>query len=195
MFYQKQSKIREKLGLCRSSISDIDQSSLSRHAACEEYRNYFLDTNFRDHYQLLAFMSTRFKESTLIDIGTLKGYSALALSYNPSNRVISYDLSESKELHHSQQLSNIEYRIGHVLEAPELLSSSLILLDTDHDGEFENQVYAFLKQNNFEGLLVLDDIFLNDAMRQFWYSIDLPKEDLTDIGHWSGTGIVQFGKI
>ncbi|MEJ2157940.1 MAG: hypothetical protein P8X96_21635 [Desulfobacteraceae bacterium] len=185
--------IREKLGLSRSAISRIDLKPLSQHAACPEYRGYFLNTGFVEHYQLLAYLSTRFNDATLFDIGTLKGYSALALSFNPANRVISYDIKDFKELSKPEKLANIEYRIGNALQDPELVSSPLILLDTEHNGVFENQVYSFLKQNHYKGLLVLDDINLNDAMKRFWHAIDLPKEDLTDIGHWSGTGIVNFG--
>ena len=184
--------IRAQYGLVKGNISAIDLIPLSRHAACEQYRSFFLNTDFKEHYQLLAYLTTRFQDATFFDIGTLKGYSALALSYNKANRVISYDIADFKELLHPEQLPNIEYRIGNALDAPELLSSSMILLDTAHDGQFEAQVYSFLKENNYEGLLVLDDIHLNDPMKQFWAGIDLPKEDLTDIGHWSGTGIVAF---
>jgi SAM-dependent methyltransferase len=186
--------IREKCGLSRKAISHIDLKPLSKHVACPHYRGFFLNTDFKEHYQLLACLSTRFDGATLFDIGTLKGYSALALSYNPANRVKSYDIENVRELAEPQRLTKIEYRLGNALHDPDLLSSPLILLDTEHDGTFENQVYAFLKQNRYKGLLVLDDIHLNDAMKQFWRAIDLPKEDLTDIGHWSGTGIVDFGQ-
>jgi len=185
--------IRNKYTLSKASISNIDLRPLSKHAACEQYRGFFLDTGFTEHYQLLAHLGTLFQGATIFDIGTLKGYSALALSYNNANRVISYDIADYKELINPERLANIDYRIGNALEAPELLSSSIILLDTEHDGTFETQVYSFLKENHFKGLLVLDDIHLNDPMRRFWGSIDMPKEDLTDIGHWSGTGIVDFG--
>jgi hypothetical protein len=186
--------IRSKFALDKGPIAAIDLRPLSRHAACAQYRGFFLDTDFKEHYQLLAYLSTRFNDATFFDIGTLKGYSALAMSFNRSNHVISYDIADFKELLHPEQLANIEYRIGNALDAPELLSASMILLDTAHDGLFENQVYAFLKKNGFKGLLVLDDIHLNDPMKHFWRSIDMPKEDLTDIGHWSGTGIVDFGQ-
>ena len=51
-----------------------------------------------------------------------------------------------------------------------------------------------LKHNGFKGLLFLDDIYLNDAMRIFWDSITEPKYDLTSVGHFSGNGIVDFSK-
>lgn len=66
------------------------------------------------------------------------------------------------------------------------------MLDTNHDGEFENQFYAFLNKNDYRGLLFLDDIHLNQPMTDFWNAIREPKEDLTDLGHWSGSGLVDF---
>lgn len=184
--------IRKKYALSKSTIAEINLSPLSKHAACEQYRGFFLDTNFEEHYRLLAYLSTQYQDATIFDIGTLKGYSALSLSYNKANRVISYDIADYKELVHPDGLSNIEFRIGNALDAPELLSSAMILLDTEHDGTYETQVYDFLKNNHYKGLLILDDIHLNDPMKNFWRCIDMAKEDLTDIGHWSGTGAVDF---
>ena len=156
---------------------------------------YFLDTEFKEHYRLIAHLSTRFDRSIIFDIGTNKGYSALALSYHPSNVVVSYDIVECKELRFPEQLDRLEYCIGDVLKDPRLLSSPLIMLDTNHDGAFENEFYAFLKKNNYRGWLFLDDIHLNAAMIRFWHGITEPKVDLTDLGHFSGSGLVAFGSV
>ena len=66
------------------------------------------------------------------------------------------------------------------------------MLDTDHDGPFEYKSYNYLKEINWEGYLLLDDIHLNNVMREFWNHIDNEKHDITSIGHWSGTGLVIF---
>ncbi len=68
----------------------------------------------------------------------------------------------------------------------------LIMLDTAHDGVFERQVYDMLEAAGYEGLLLLDDIYLNTAMQDFWSQISREKLDLTPIGHWSGTGLARF---
>lgn len=187
--------IRRRYGLIREAIEKINLTPLTHYTANEEYKGYFLDTQFKEHYRLLAYLSTLYCDQTLFDVGTLKGYSALALSYNNSNRVISYDIEDLKELYDARSLTNIEYRIGNVLDDPRLLSAPVILLDTYHDGSFENEFYQFLKKNNYKGLLVLDDIHLNNPMREFWRRIEEPKEDMTNLGHWSGTGLVDFGAV
>ena len=190
---QENQSIRAKYELDRTLIRAVDLSQLADFITNDEYRGYFLDTTFREHYRLLAYMSTKFSGQTIYDVGTLKGYSALALSYNADNKVISYDIEDLKELKDRERLNTIDYRIGNVLEDPSLFSSPLVLLDTYHKGQFEREFYAHLKAHRFKGLLVLDDIFLNKAMKAFWHDIDSPKEDITDMGHWSGTGIVDFG--
>jgi 2-polyprenyl-3-methyl-5-hydroxy-6-metoxy-1,4-benzoquinol methylase len=185
--------IREKYKLGKENISKIDLSRYSRHVANREHRNYFFDVKFKEHYRLIGYLSTLFNTSVIFDIGTNLGYSALALSYNGMNKVISYDIVEGKELHHAEDLTNIEYLIGDVLLDKRLLNSPLIMLDTDHDGVFENKFYTYLKKINYQGLLFLDDIHLNPPMKAFWSSIAEPKEDITDLGHWSGSGLVDFG--
>lgn len=184
--------IRRRFNLTRDRIQSVDLSHLARHTANAEYRGYFLDTQFKEHYRLLAYLSSLYKQQSLFDVGTLKGYSALALSYNPANRVVSYDLEDLKELHHREALTTIEYRLGNVFEDPRLLTAHLILLDTYHDGTFEAQFYNHLKKNRYKGLLVLDDIHLNSHMEKLWNHIEEPKEDVTDLAHWSGTGLVDF---
>jgi hypothetical protein len=72
------------------------------------------------------------------------------------------------------------------------MSAKLILLDTFHDGTFELQFYNHLKQLGYKGYLLLDDIFLNKEMVEFWNLIELDKQDLTNLGHATGTGVVYF---
>ena len=184
--------IRKKYGLTKANIASIDLNRFSRYVANREHRKYFFDVDFKEHYRLIAYLSTLFNQSIIFDIGTNLGYSALALSYNGANQVISYDIVECKELNHAQELTSIEYVIGDVLQDPRLMQSPLVMLDTNHDGVFENKFYAHLKENNFKGLLFLDDIHLNPPMKAFWNSISENKSDITDIGHWSGSGLVDF---
>ena len=184
--------LKERYGLFRNNIANISLNKFSKHVANSQHRTYFLDVDFREHYRLIAHLSTHFSNATIFDIGTNLGYSALALSYNDSNRVISYDIVECKALNHAEELVNIEYCIGDVLRDERLYSAPLIMLDTFHDGIFENKFYAFLKKNKYQGLLFLDDIHLNQSMEDFWNSITENKEDVTDVGHWSGSGLVDF---
>jgi hypothetical protein len=39
--------------------------------------------------------------------------------------------------------------------------------------------------------MVFDDI-LTFGMAQTWYGIEKPKLDITSLGHWTGTGMVDW---
>ncbi|MBI9086563.1 MAG: hypothetical protein JEZ11_23400 [Desulfobacterales bacterium] len=178
----------------RSRIASIDLAPLSRHVADPDDRAYFLDTDFKEHYRLLAWLSTLYQGATLFDIGTYRGSSALALSYNGANRVVSYDIETHLTVRHRQALETIEFTVGDVLSDARLLDSPLILMDIGHDGESEQRIYDYLDRKGYQGLLVLDDIHLNPAMRRFWNGIQRLKRDITDLGHVTGTGLVFFGR-
>ena len=93
-------------------------------------------------------------------------------------------------------LTNVEYRLGDIMQISPtlLLDADLIVLDTAHEGDWEEQVYEYLCAHQFQGLLVLDDIHANIPMELFWASIVHSKYDLTAVGHAiSGTGLVDFG--
>ena len=49
-----------------------------------------------------------------------------------------------------------------------------------------------LKKIGYKGLVLLDDIKLNEQMKYFWNDISEEKLDISDYGHWSGTGIFNF---
>lgn len=52
-----------------------------------------------------------------------------------------------------------------------------------------------VKHNNYKGLVVWDDIFLNQDMIDIWNSIpNDEKVDITKYGHFSGTGLWAMNK-
>lgn len=158
-----------------------------------EYQKYYKDKSGSEHYRLLSYISDSFENQIFVDIGTLKGCSALALSTNPKNKVYSFNLIEQKELKSSPD--NCEFILDDVVNGnyDDLLEKSkLILLDTNHDGSFENHFHNYLISKNFKVVVMYDDIFLNKAMIEFWNSINLEKENITSIGHSTGTGVVYY---
>jgi len=149
-----------------------------------------------EHYKLLAYLSYMFpKGSTLIDIGTLHGYSALALSHNHNINVITYNLVDDipSDVISIKSKSNITWKIKNCLEDIELLlKAPFIMLDTFHDGGFEREFILVLLKNNYKGMVLCDDIYLNTEMKSFWEWVPLEKIDVSKYGHWSGTGIILF---
>jgi hypothetical protein len=153
----------------------------------------------RQHYRLLEDLSKKVSNCTIFDIGTHKGMSAFALSKNPTNRVVSFDIVSKPGL---PTKPNIEYFTDDLMSEEgrskwkdTLLDSPFIFLDIDpHEGTRELKFYEWLRNNDYKGFVVCDDIWYFKEMRDnFWYKIPSEhKIDVTDKGHWSGTGIVRF---
>lgn len=169
------------------NVKDVDLSYTYEYVTSQHYQWLTAD---KEHYKLLAYLSSKMDNTVIYDIGTYRGLSAVAMAANKTNKVISYDIVDLVEI---TSPKNVEFKVGNCYEDEGLAKAPLILLDVDpHDGVFEPQFIKWLKENNFKGLLVLDDIHLNEGMEKFWNDIDLEKYDVTEFGHYSGTGIVVF---
>lgn len=144
----------------------------------------------KEHYGLLSTISKEYDNVRIYDIGTYKGLSALALSSNPKNLIISYDIDYYVEV---KRPENVEFRLGNFYHDVEMLKSPLIVFDIDpHNGIDERNFVDNLIKVKYKGTVIFDHIHLDQGMQKFWDSITQEKYDLTNIGHWSGTGMVIF---
>lgn len=155
--------------------------------------DWYLKKSGEEHYRLLKYISTLFENTKLIDVGTFRGHSSVALSFNSSNIVYSFDTQNYSETKFINK-PNIIFKTENIIESQEnynlIMKSPFIMLDTWHDGSFENQFFSHLKTINWKGILFLDDICLNQEMKNFWNNIKEVKFDLTKKAHFTGTGIV-----
>ena len=177
--------------ISKEHLEELDLSELSDLIKNEEYMGYFLSEPSKEHYRLLSYLSLSENNINFLDVGTLKGCSALAMSINPNNKVYSFDISNSFDLFDVPK--NVTFFIDNILQEKYkelILTSKYILLDTFHDGTFEVEFMNHLNSINYNGILLLDDIFLNDEMKLFWDNITLPKKNITFLGHSTGTGVV-----
>jgi len=151
--------------------------------------------NVGEHYRLLTYISYLYDNELIIDAGTCQGHSCLALCQNLNNKVYTYDIDPKDISYITEKYSNVIKKILDInLETDEILGSAkIILLDIDpHDGNSEINFYDRLLNTNFKGFLICDDINLNTGMKKFWEYIQKEKYDISNLGHWSGTGIVNF---
>jgi hypothetical protein len=147
-----------------------------------------------EHYRLLSYLSKNNSNIVMIDAGTSFGHSCKAMSQNRENKVITYDIYE-KDFPFFKEYGNIEFKKLDVnKESPEVINSAkIILLDIDpHDGDQEKKFTDFLIEIGYKGYVICDDIFLNESMKNWWDSIEIEKYDVTEIGHSTGTGIINF---
>jgi Bacterial protein of unknown function (HtrL_YibB) len=188
-------------------VSKVATSAFDLETATADKKSDFLinPTEFfgvvgQQHYRLLSYLVSQLPAgSTVIDIGTHMGSSALALSVNPAVSVYSFDIQRKVPL---RDLPNVRFEVADLWEPSVrahwqniVLGSAVILLDIDpHHGTMEYEFYKWLKESNYKGLLICDDIWYFKGMRDnFWFKIPSEEKlDITAIGHWSGTGVISF---
>jgi predicted O-methyltransferase YrrM len=170
--------------------------------------NNYIDIYPGEHYKLLASIVKNRQPGIIVELGTHLGYSALCMkNFLPDNGtihtfdIISWNqfdetiLKESdfdgKLIQHTDDLTKQEDVLRHKILLEE---ADIIFMDALKDGK---QEYLFL--DNFSRLqfkkgclFIFDDIRLWN-MLDIWYNIEKPKLDMTSFGHWSGTGLVEWG--
>ena len=177
--------------LDKDAIKSLDISDLAKQSL---NANDWL-TAGQSEYRLYAWLSTQFNNTTILDVGTRTGGSALALSYNETNNVMSYDLQEqgaSSGINKDNIQFNIkDFRDDETLDFDNI---SIIMLDVDpHDGVQEEEMFEWLEDKGWKGLVLLDDIGPQwPEIEDFWNRITYPKINVTEVGHMSGTGLVNF---
>ncbi len=171
-------------------VNTIDLTELQKRTRYGRSVEFFNAEPGKEHYKLLAYISTKFDNVLFTEVGTLDGCGALALSYNPTNKVQTFDIRYYDDCCDFPE--NVERKLVYDGFIKECLSSPVIFYDTDHNGILERQFLLDLYANGYKGMIIFDDIYLNEPMEEFWNSLQAKKEDWTDIGHWSGTGIVYL---
>jgi len=183
----------------------IDAEDLNSLIFNDRFKNHgdFYSKPGKEHYRLLSYFSTLFNNSNIMDIGTHEGFSALSLSYNKSNTIYTIDIVD-KVNQNIKNIENIKFCYDNFFDKDTfykwkeiILSCPFIFLNVDHhNGTMEFDFISYIKEIGYSGFIICDDIwYYNDMRNNFWYKIeDQYKYDLTDIGHWSGTGIITFNK-
>ena len=117
----------------------------------------------------------------------------MALSYNTACKVVTFDVLDCVGKTAPTLRTNVTFKIENILDdIKAYLDCPLMVLDTAHDGVFETAFIQRLGEVHYRGIVICDDINLNNEMRTFWKSIPHKTVDLTSVGHWSGTGAIVF---
>jgi hypothetical protein len=162
-------------------------------------KNHYEDLSGVQEYRLYSYLTTFFNNITILDIGTFDGRSAIALSYNETNKVISYDITNRIIPNHKiYTKKNIEFKLKNVLDdltEDFIQNVKIVMIDIDHFEIIEKQIIDRLFELNFSGIILVDDIIHPfpkefECMQRLWNNINHKKYDITKYGHMSGTGIV-----
>lgn len=173
----------------RKVLDKIDMSKILDNIPDSDTNKVYIDQEAgKEHYRLLVWLGNKVK-GTILELGTFRGHSALCLAEGGQD-VITCDIKDHLSI--NEKPKNIDFvlaRLGHKLVNS---SCDLIFLDTIHDGIYEREVLDHLRTMGWKGVLVMDDIVLFPELAKLWAEIPERKEDWTDIGHHSGTGVIWF---
>lgn len=180
--------------LVKNIIDNIDMSWLYNKAHYLD-APYIMQCAGAQHYRLLTYISMLYNNIKISDVGTRRGASAYALAYNSFNFVHTYDIDNQWQSYiEKTRPDNVKFHHKNGLDANMHLQSYIIMLDIDpHDGIMERKFIDDLTILKWKGILIIDDIHWNDPMRHFWGNLrGFRKYDVTDYGHRSGCGIINF---
>ena len=168
---------------------------------------HLLDVWPGEQYRFLAGLASVLEPQRIVEVGTFTGMSILALrAGSPSSDLVTYDIVEWDSLEDSwlvpadfeagirQFISDLSDPDEFAKHVDVLKGAGLVFIDGPKDGLFERTLLDALIPllHGTGAVLVLDDIRLV-PMLQIWRDIKLPKMDVTSLGHWSGTGLVEMG--
>ena len=168
-----------KYNIGLQDIIKLDFTNVYKNIVIEEQEIDFYSNPGKEHYKLLSYFSTLFNNSNIIDIGTHLGYSAVALSYNKTNTIYSFDIVD-KVRPNIKNVENIKFLNDDLFDKnifykwkDVILSSPFIFLDVDpNNGIMELEFINYIKEINYNGFIICDDIWYFKEMRDnFWYKI------------------------
>ena len=96
------------------TLNKLDMDGLLRYNNKVD-ESEFMGNAGKEHYRLLAWLSHQWDGETLIDIGTHKGSSSVALSHNERNRVLSFDI-ENRLNPSLPKRDNVDYILHDLME-------------------------------------------------------------------------------
>ena len=162
-----------------------------------------------EHYRFLAALVELTQPKLIIEIGTGTGSGALTMkSFLPADgKVVTYDVVPW------QQMENTGIRAEHIdsqfeqrtcdltqasvaeTQASLFREADMIFVDALKDGFMERYFAEWFDKIGLpkNPLVVFDDIHMKTSLPT-WRKIPYSKFNATSLGHWTGTGLVEWGK-
>lgn len=160
------------------------------------------------HYRILNGIVRSLNPKRVVEIGTWTGISSLAILDGASSdnfKLTTFDIIPWNEIEHTalnqddfgphfeQKLADLSNR-DHFHQQKEIFQEAdLIFIDGPKDGVFEYQLVEYFKELNFYNnpIIFFDDINQIE-MLNLWHGINKPKFDITSLGQFTGTGLIDW---
>lgn len=180
----------------------IRPSFCTKFQSIVEPKSIFYEQPGKCHYLLLSYISSLYKNQTIVITDAWHGLSSLSLSFEPSNTIHSFTQYSYMNTTISHQENIIVHENTNLLQADQLeknkellLNSAIILVDhSPHRGKDEYLLYEFLLENDYKGIVISDHVWIYKQMRdEYWYKIlDKYRYDVTELGNEDGVTIYTF---
>lgn len=174
----------------------------------------WFDTWPGEHYRLLAAMVRTLHATTVIEIGTFTGMGTVAIlqGLRPDGQVVTFDLVPWNDFEHTwlqdedfakteggrvtQMLADVSAPGGIEPYRALFEAADFIFIDGPKDGTTESRILANLATLTLrrDPIVFFDDIRVMN-MVGVWRRVSRPKFDITSLGHWSGSGLIDWNGI
>lgn len=162
------------------------------------------------HYRILNGLVRSLNPKRVVEIGTWTGVSSLAILDGASSDefklttfdIVPWDAIEHTALveedfgcHFEQKLTDLSNRDLFQQHKDIFQEAELIFIDGPKDGAFEYQLVEYFKELKFQHnpIIFFDDINQIE-MLNLWHDIKKPKFDITSLGQFTGTGLIDWVK-
>lgn len=158
-----------------------------------------------EHYRLLTGLITVLRPVTVIEIGTERGISSLAMkaALPVGAKIHTFDIAPYHQMKNPVLLQRDldDSLIQHVADLTRTETqqqftrlfeeADFIFMDAAKDGQMERVFLQFFDSLSFKRkpVLMMDDIH-NWNMLAIWRAIERPKLDVSSFAHFTGTGLV-----
>ncbi len=175
--------------------NDLQALSLQLQPIGEPFLESLFTVSGALYYRFLYQLVRHMRPARIVELGIEKAHSTAYLAMgSPTSRILAVDSSPQPEAREIlKRYSNIEFREERS-DSPFFLNTvpersvDVCFFDTDHQYDLvTRETRLWLPKMRPGGILVYDDISLNDGMKQFWEELKLKKISLPYL-HWSGFG-------
>lgn len=152
-----------------------------------------------EHYDFLTALTVVMQPKVIWEFGTFRGEGTVALLEGaPGTRIYTVDHTPRDDIvfsHEDAQIVQIQDNFLNVAyDMPEaLIEADLLFLDGPKDNKTEAEFLELLGKVPFKNqpILMMDDI-REMPLVYVWRDLARPKLDMTSLGHFTGTGLVDW---
>jgi len=162
------------------------------------------------HYRILNGIVRSLNPKRVVEIGTWTGVSSLAIldgALSEEFKLTTFDIVPWNTINHTaliqddfgvhfeQKLADLSNREVFQEHKDVFQEAELIFIDGPKDGIFEYKLVEYFKELNFDNnpIIFFDDINQIE-MLNLWHDIEKPKFDITSLGQFTGTGLIDWIK-